>query len=331
MATDSRFESFLLIFPKESWHKFCSMFVYKENSRMDLILKQIKHLGETMFKKSIVTGVMVLSFNLMAGELSQSAEDLENQTIKISKLAQRIEYGNTGARAERKLRVQIQNLIDSAKNMKAMLGGQGGNGGGSDTGPYPRPEPRPRGPMYTGKCHIDDDPDLTYHQNVVDVRGSSISLLIEDCKVMAQAMYPSRNQSSGLKDIQINGEVPHGMQTGICHIDDDPDMTFDQIVQGTIYGNSMGAIINDCKQLANHAYGSQGASGLKKVNVANAIPLGAVSGTCHIDDDPDMTFNQFVPGTVFGHSIQEISQDCRDLAESSFGLHSASGLKDIKR
>lgn len=281
-----------------------------------------------MFKKTIVCSVMVMSFNLFAGELTQTAGELEKLSMKISKLAERIEYGNSGPQATRRLRATIQNLIDSAKDMKGLLSGQGGNGGG------PRPQPRPlppQGPMYTAKCHIDDDPDLTFNQNVVDVRGSSIALLIDDCKVMAQAMYPSQSQSSGIKDIQINGDIPFGAQTGVCHIDDDPDMTFNQVVEGTIFGNTMADIISDCKKLADHAYGVQGASGLQTVNENNPIPQGSVSGTCHIDDDPDMTFNQFVPGTVFGHSIQEISQDCRDLAQSTFGQNSASGLKDIIR
>ncbi|MFT6631849.1 MAG: hypothetical protein ACJAS4_001810 [Bacteriovoracaceae bacterium] len=283
-----------------------------------------------MFKKTIVCSVMVMSFNLFAGELTQTAVDLEKLSMKITKLSEKIEYGNSRAQDKRSLRATIQNLIDTAGDMKAMLSGQGGNGGNPNPRPDPRPLP-PQGPMYTAKCHIDDDPDLTFNQNVVDVRGSSIALLIDDCKIMAQAMYPTRSQSSGIKDIQINGEIPFGVQTGVCHIDDDPDMTFNQIVEGTIFGYTMADIINDCKKLADHAYGKQGSSGLQTINVNNPIPQGSVSGTCHIDDDPDMTFNQFVPGTVFGNSIQEISQDCRDLAHSTFGQSSASGLKDIIR
>ena len=294
--------------------------------------------GGTMLKKSFtkatLLGSLLFSTQVLAVDLTVMADSIKQSSQKISNLAERIEFGNARPRATRNLRQELTLMINKAEDMKALLAGQGGNGPGPRPRPNPRPHPRPLppvGPMYTAKCHIDDDPDLTFNQNVVDVRGETISLLIEDCSIMAQAMYPSKNHSAGIKDIQLSGAVPVGMQTGECHIDDDPDMTFNQIVEGTIYGATIGEIISDCKQLGELAYGQKSSSGLKTINKGVSIPRNAVSGVCHIDDDPDMTFDQFVPGVVFGPSVQAISADCSDLAIATYGNNSASGLMDIKR
>lgn len=283
-----------------------------------------------MFKKSVFVGTLLLTTtSAFAVDLLTLSDDLTASSKKISKLAERIEFGNGGARAERNLKKQLKQLMDTAKEMKSMLGGQGGNGPNPIPGSIPVPPPISI--MYTAKCHIDDDPDLSYNQNVVDVRGASIAMVLDDCKMMAKAMYPTKNHSSGIKDLQLQGPVPMGMQTGECHIDDDPDMSFNQIVQGTIVGASIQDIIADCNMIAEDAYGIKGSAGLKIVNSGIQIPMGAVSGVCHIDDDPDMTFNQHVVGTIFGHSIQAISADCEALALSTYGSQGSSGMKDIQR
>ncbi len=274
--------------------------------------------GATMFKKSFLCLSFVLSSQLFAGELVDSAVYLRSLSAKILKLSERVDYGNSSPAMRRKLKKEVKKLINVGKEMRSMLGSGGGPGGG-----YPIVS-------YEGKCHIDDDPDFTLNQNVVDVRSSSIQGLISDCRVLAQAMYPTRSHSSGVVKVYAVGNPPIGVQSGACHIDDDPDMTFDQFNVGTIYGNSIIDIIADCDALAKNIWQGNASSGLKTINSGVSIPSNAVSGTCHIDDDPDMTFNQFVPGTVFGSSIQAISADCQALAEATFGSNSAHGLRDIQ-
>ena len=285
--------------------------------------------GENM-KKAMILGTVLLSMNVYASQLSQETKELMNISEQADKIAERIDYGNAGPRGNQRLINNLNLLIDKARQIQQIAGGRVGPNPRPNPRPNPYPNPRPIGSMYTAKCHIDDDRDFTYDQNVVDVRGETIALLVEDCNMMADAMYPREN-SSGVKDIKIQGQVPYGMQTAVCHLDDDPDMTYDQVVAGKIYGHSISDMIADCKLMARATFGAQGSSGLKDVNSGNNVPVGSVSGICHIDDDPDMTFDQFVPGIVFGSSIAQISKDCRDLAYDSFGSQGSSGLKEIKR
>ncbi len=280
-----------------------------------------------MFKKTVLFTFVFSTFQLMAGELVESAEQLRTLSAKILKLSERVEYGNASGAIERKLKSDVQELIHIGQGMKSMLGGiRGGPGGpGGPGSPYP-----PSPVLYSAKCHIDDDPSLDLNQSVVDVRSHSVAGLISDCQAMAQAMYPSQSHSEAVIDIIASSSPGIDLQSGECHIDDDTSFDFGQIVVGTIYGNSIIDIIKDCEMLAQFAYDTFSSSGLKRVNVDQQVPIGAVSGVCHIDDDTSMDFNQFIPGIVFGNSIEAISRDCKALAESTFGTFSSHGLKDIK-
>jgi hypothetical protein len=50
---------------------------------------------------------------------------------------------------------------------------------------------------------------------------------------------------------------------------------------------------------------------------------------CHIDDDPGMTFGQFVMGTMTG-TLSQIMNDCKSIAVSQYGSNSSNGLQKIK-
>ena len=281
-----------------------------------------------------LVGVLVLScsVSVFASDLVQSALDLEQISGKITRLAQRITSGNENQRTERNLKIEIQSLIDSAEKMKSLVGQQRdddrdrpGRGGGRGDGPQ-------RGrDLYTAKCHIDDDPDLTYDQYVLDVKGQTIADLIDNCNELGRATHNRKQFSTGLKNLKFEGSVSNQSQSGVCHIDDDPDMTFDQIVIGTIYGESLQDIIDDCKLIAKNAYKNSASSGLKSINKDVVVPRFMSQAICHIDDDPDMTYDQFVVGTVFGNSIREISNDCAMIARDIFGSRGSSGLRNIKQ
>jgi len=58
-------------------------------------------------------------------------------------------------------------------------------------------------------------------------------------------------------------------------------------------------------------------------------PYGQYQAECHIDDDPGMTFGQFVMGTMTG-SLQQIMNDCKSIAVSQYGSNSSNGLQKIK-
>lgn len=58
-------------------------------------------------------------------------------------------------------------------------------------------------------------------------------------------------------------------------------------------------------------------------------PFAQYQAECHIDDDPGMTFGQFVMGTMNG-SLQQIMNDCKSIAVSQYGSNSSQGLQKIK-
>lgn len=294
--------------------------------------------GGTMLKKVSICSLLVFSMNTFAIDMVQQAHQLKMDSQRILELAERIEYGNTRgneARAERKLKKKLRELIDTATELKLSLRGNPDYRPGPVPRPTPRPIPRPvpspRGAQLVAECHIDDDPDLTLDQEVVTVKARSVQGLIAECQMMEDAMYPRKSSSSGIVKVQLEGPAPRGLQSAVCHIDDDPDLTFDQVVIGTLYGSKVSMIQKDCEALGQSAYGSQSSAGLKNVNANVNLSRTMSSATCHIDDDPDMTFDQIVIGTIYGHSIPELSQECEAMAIAMYGAQSASGLKDIRR
>ncbi|MDP7319169.1 MAG: hypothetical protein QF441_01110 [Bacteriovoracaceae bacterium] len=282
-----------------------------------------------MFKQAIVSCCILMSSLVLAQDLTQSAQELIMTSEKISKIAQRIDYGNAGARAKRRLKLQLKQLIDQAELMKQQLTGRGGNG--PLPVPGPGPIPNPYGVSYTAECHIDDDVNLDFNQQVIMAKGDTIDLLIQDCKTLAQITHPRGGHSSGIAKIKLIGRIPVGAATAVCHVDDDVNLTYDQHVPGVLVGQTLNDVLNDCKKLAKHAYGNSHSSGLLKVNEHAIIPNYAVTAVCHIDDDVNMTYDQNIQGVVFGQTLQQVAQDCQMLARATYGASSSSGLKDINR
>lgn len=60
-----------------------------------------------------------------------------------------------------------------------------------------------------------------------------------------------------------------------------------------------------------------------------AKPL-SYSAVCHIDNDATFTYDENIVGVFRADSIQEILEDCKSIAKSTYGHWSTSGLKDIQ-
>lgn len=125
-----------------------------------------------------------------------------------------------------------------------------------------------------------------------------------------------------------NPPAPMNEYTAECHIDDDPGMTFDQFVMGTLTG-SLQRIQQDCKDMAVSQYGTNSSQGFKKLKYIGDT-FGKTSAVCHIDDDPGMTYDQFVVGTLYGNSVQEVIFQCESMARFTFGNNSSSGIKNVR-
>ncbi|MCO4793840.1 MAG: hypothetical protein KC493_09015 [Bacteriovoracaceae bacterium] len=125
-----------------------------------------------------------------------------------------------------------------------------------------------------------------------------------------------------------NPPAPMNEYTAECHIDDDPGMTFDQFVMGTLTG-SLQRIQQDCKDMAVSQYGVNSSQGFKKLKYIGDT-FGKTSAVCHIDDDPGMTYDQFVVGTLYGNSVQEVISQCESMARFTFGNSSSSGIKNVR-
>ncbi|MCB0421786.1 MAG: hypothetical protein KDD61_12375 [Bdellovibrionales bacterium] len=130
------------------------------------------------------------------------------------------------------------------------------------------------------------------------------------------------------------GPRPHpGMgsfYTAQCHIDDDPDFTYDQKVVGELSGRRLVQLVDDCQALAEAAYGSKGSSGLKNLKVdMSKVPDYFQVAICEVDDDPDFTSGQMTVGSVAGSSVDELIEDCSSVASTMYGAKGSFGLSKL--
>ena len=277
-----------------------------------------------MLKKSLLIGASLLATQVMAQDLTQLSNLIQKSSNKISNMAQRVQYGNSNANVEQRLKTQLNELIQNAKTMKSLLK--------ETSSPVPpRPAPRPHNPPeYSAKCHIDDDPSLDLNQEVVDVQGESLVDLIDTCELMAKARHSRRSHSAGVTDLVYQGKVSKGMVSAECHIDDDPSLDYNQVVVGTLYGQDLAQVMDSCKMIGEMHYKQKGSAGLKKLNVDVPVPNRMMTGECHIDDDPSFDLNQDVVGIVYGTNMKKLMSQCEEIAFMNHGSQSSSAVINIK-
>lgn len=278
-----------------------------------------------MLKKTVIIGASILATQVMAQDLTTLSTKIENSSNRISKLAQRVQYGNSNANVEQRLKNQLNKLIQNAKSMKVLLK--------EDTSPIPpQPAPRPHDPVaFTAKCHIDDDPSLDLNQEVVDVQGSSLEDMMDICEMMAQARHSRRAHSAGITDIKFLGKVKKGMVSAECHVDDDPSLDYNQIIVGTLYGQNLSQVMDSCKMVGEMLYDHKGSAGLQKLNVDVPIPNRMMTGECHIDDDPSFDLNQDIVGVVYGTNMKKLISQCEEIAFMNHGSQSSSAVINIQQ
>ena len=312
--------------------------------------------------KLITTSIMTLSFAFSLSVSADSAQ-LERQANRLSRISNNLVNdvanlltmppGPQKRALKREMKDKLSRLQNVAQRMDAniRLPGQGGPGypgpnpnpgpgyPGPNPGPgYPGPNPNP-GPGYPGpypgpnqanyqaECHIDDDTQFDYGQNIIGtLRGADVQEIMRECRAIARSTYGSLS-SAGIKNIQFVGYIQPEMQTAECHVDDDTQHDFNQMVIGTVVGNSPAEIIRSCKEIARSMYGSLSSAGIIKLNVNGQVPWGKQSAQCHIDDDTQFDYNQLVVGTVYGNSYREMTDTCREIARLTYGSLSSGGIR----
>ena len=137
--------------------------------------------------------------------------------------------------------------------------------GQSHPGPGPIRPPRPDQMRYEATCHIDDDSDFTYDQYVAGtVRGSNVAELFDECMALGRAMYANRAISTGIKNLSSTYSS-RAYRSAECQIDDDRDFTANQFVIGTVVGESVQDMVNQCQYIAQSTFGSKGSSALRDI------------------------------------------------------------------
>ncbi len=181
---------------------------------------------------------------------------------------------------------------------------------------------------FQGTCHTDDDTDFSLDQFVVGkIVAPTLNKLKEDCRKIAKAAFAS-DASSGLTQI-VWPEIPNANHKATCHIDDDPDFDYSQVVYGEVRGFSLNDLKETCKKLAKATYGYKGSAGIIDIKLPfnDTAPFKA---TCHVDDDSDFNYNQTVLGDLSGNSLKEVFKKCESLAETIHPKENSAGLKNLE-
>lgn len=281
----------------------------------------------------------------------QNELQLERQAQRLNRISTRLQDdvanlnsmrpGPQKRQLKRDMKDKLQRLMNVAERMSAniRLPGQGGGpvgpGHPGPGNPYPgNPYPGNPYPGYSGlmsaECHIDNDWSITYGENIIgQLSGNSALEILQECKSIAQSTYGS-NSSAGIKNIQTSGYLEPGIQSAVCHIDNDWSITFNENVVGVIAAESAEKLIQDCKALATATYGSNSSAGIKELNANTQPAYGMKSATCHIDNDWSLTYNENVVGKVFGHSYSDLTAQCTAIASSTYGSNSSAGIKNLQ-
>jgi len=118
---------------------------------------------------------------------------------------------------------------------------------------------------YEAICHVDDDSNFDYGQEVVGkVEGYTLSAVLGECESISNAMYGNYS-SFGIKELVPVGRVPSGYRIGECWVDDDANFDFGQFLIGQVVGASIQDLTSQCLQTAKSIFGSVGSSGVKNI------------------------------------------------------------------
>lgn len=128
-------------------------------------------------------------------------------------------------------------------------------------GRTPAPTPPTYGQVvYESECWIDDDPDFDFGQKQAGTVRGSVAQMIDECRFRGESTYS--NSSAGIKNLNPLTDTTH-MDVFECHIDDDPDFDFGQVVVGKLYSLSSREATADCAAISAMVYGSKGSSGIQ--------------------------------------------------------------------
>lgn len=167
--------------------------------------------------------------------------------------------------------------------------------------------------IYEARCEVDDDPDFTPDQVVIgNLKTDTIASMYSQCQKVAKATFPDRN-SAGILDLKIAKPLDAQVQAK-CHVDDDPDFTFDQIVLTTVYGKTIFEAEAACVDLRKALYPRNYSSGVRDFKF---LVKQKFKGECHIDDDPDFTRDQEVQ-VLKAQDKMTIDQYCHHVAKTRY-------------
>jgi hypothetical protein len=161
----------------------------------------------------------------------------------------------------------IEDLEDLCQKKATKAYGSNGSSGLKDVKVHME---YPAGSLLTATCHIDDDIEFDRNQKVIGaIYGSSMESLVNNCQKIAKKNYGSKG-SSGIEDMKvfINMRNFSAIQ-GECHIDDDPDFNFNQLVVGKLIASTYEGLQKKCEEKATRAYGNNGSSGIKNLKGIN--------------------------------------------------------------
>ncbi|MAE75002.1 MAG: hypothetical protein CL675_12985 [Bdellovibrionaceae bacterium] len=273
-------------------------------------------------KKSLLVG-LGLSFMLasVSAQAQRQARLQDQVQRKSERLANRIN-NNINQFSVQELR-DLNELLTTALQVVRDSNDDG------RPGPGPRPNPPGRRNNYQATCHIDDDRDFTYGQQIIGTLSSpSVDGLLADCAAFATNSYGARG-SYGLKDLKALNMDRTDMKAE-CHIDDDRDFTAGQFVVGEVVGQDTRQLVAQCEAVGNATFRSQASSGLLRLNDGLNAPRGYVSGQCHIDDDRDFTPGQTVVGLIWSSNVQDLIDQCAHIAQSVYNGRGSSGVQNIR-
>ena len=116
---------------------------------------------------------------------------------------------------------------------------------------------------------------------------------------------------------------------GICWIDDDLDFTPGQFNGGIVRGDFL-KLIKDCYERSYAMFGSYSSytlSDVKAIRLPRRDRL--TSAICHIDDDPDFTYGQYIIGRLYAENVTEIKALCLSLAKATYKNRGSAGISDF--
>jgi hypothetical protein len=208
-----------------------------------------------------------------------------------------------------------------------------GRGGGIPHGPS---LPPPAAPTiikaYTAECIIDDDlAPQQGGQNMGPVQGPNIQALLSECQSLAvQASNRFGIAKSLLMNLQPLHGLPPGALSATCHIDDDPQISLNQIVVGQVIGLSAQELLSDCSAIAANTFGNLGSATIDALNEGIPLPHGLWAAECWADDDPNFDMGQTAIGTIWGLNRSQLLDGCLAIAKNRFGTFGSAGLANVQ-